>query len=183
MGREGEPWEYIGAYKDGVFDRLLPLYKSVVKYLPLPHEADTIVDLGCGIGMFTEVVFKAGYTKYIGIDFSPTMIGRSKKRVPEAKFIIGDLRDKETQKIIENYKIFVSLEVLEHIENDLDIIAAIPVNSLVIFSVPNFGGEFHVRHFNSEIEVIKRYNKLLRFDKYITIGNGVKRFLFKGIRY
>jgi len=180
MGREGEPWEYIGAYEPGVFDRLLPLYKAAVEYLPPPAAADIVIDLGCGIGMFTEVLFKAGYTKYIGIDFSPTMINHSKKRVPEAKFMVGDLRDKEIQKIIASYKIFVSLEVLEHIKNDLGIIAAIPIDSLVVFSVPSFDDELHVRYFNSEFEVIERYKGLIKFNKSTTIDG---RFLFKGIRY
>jgi len=183
MGREGEPWEYVGNYKPGVFDRLLPLYKAAIDYLPSPNDADTVVDMGCGIGMFAEVVFKTGYTKYLGIDFSPTMINKSKKRVPEAEFIVGNLKNEETQKTIKNYKIFVLLEVLEHIEDDLGVIRSIPINSLVVLSVPNFGGEFHVRHFNSELEVMKRYDKLLKFDKSTTIGNIPKRFLLKGIRY
>ncbi len=180
MGREGEPWEYIGAYKPGVFDRLLPLFKAAIEYLPLPNDADTIVDMGCGIGMFAEVVFNAGYTKYLGIDFSPTMINHSKKRVPEAKFMVGNLKDKEIHKLIENYRIFVLLEVLEHIEADLDVIATIPIDSLVILSVPSFGDPFHVRYFNSENDVIKRYKGLIKFNKSATIDH---RFLFRGIRY
>lgn len=180
MGIEGGPQDYLGNYKPGVFDRLLPLFKAAAEHLPPPNKADTIIDMGCGIGMFAEVVFSAGYTKYLGIDFSPTVIDLSKERVPEAEFIIGNLKDKEIHKLIENYRIFVLLEVLEHIEADLDIIATIPIDSLVILSVPSFDDPFHVRHFSSEAAVIKRYKGLIKFNKSATIDH---RFLFSGTRY
>ena len=180
MGIEGGPQNYLGNYRPGVFDRLLPLFTAAAEHLPPPNKASTIIDMGCGIGMFAEVVFNVGYTKYLGIDFSPTVITLSKKRVPEAEFIVGNLKDKEIHKLIENYKIFVLLEVLEHIEADLDIIAAIPSNSLVIFSVPSFDDPFHVRHFNSVNSVIKRYESLIKFNKSKTIDH---RFLFSCIRY
>jgi len=180
MGIEGEPKDYLGIHKSGIFERLLPLYNTVLEYLPKVQKSKTILDVGCGVGMFTEVLFKSNYSDYVGIDFSPTVIEIAKKRVPEAKFIVADLRDSETRKNFKQYSIFIMLEVLEHINDDLNVLKAIPSNSLVIFSVPSFDDPFHVRHFNSVNSVIKRYESLIKFNKSKTIGH---RFLFSCIRH
>jgi len=185
MGREGRSEEYIakGYFKPKIFRRYLPIYEKAISYLPPPEESDVVVDLGCGVGYFTKVFFEMGYTKYLGIDFSQDMIDASKKQVPYADFILGDLRDNETIKILQKYKIFVILETLEHIEKDIDIIKNIPKESLVIFSVPNFDGKFHVRYFNNIDEVIERFENFLEFkDSYIIKKKSAEFFLFKCIR-
>jgi len=167
MGREGTPEEYTGEpqLRPEYAARYSPSYETVIKHLPEPRECNTVVDLGCGVGNFAKVFLGVGYTKYLGIDFSPAIINYARERVPEATFIVGDLRSKETYEIFQKYRIFVSLEVLEHIENDLEVIKNIPCGSLVIFSVPNFDGPFHVRHFESMVEVFERYSPFLDFEE------------------
>jgi SAM-dependent methyltransferase len=44
-----------------------------------------IVDLGCGTGILSEVVFRAGYD-VLGIDLSPVMIEMARRRLPEGSF-------------------------------------------------------------------------------------------------
>jgi len=185
MGREGKAKEYVGdSYlKPKIFRRYLPIYKKAISYLPPVEECSTVVDLGCGVGYFAKVFFEMGYLKYIGIDFSQNMIEKSKKQVPSATFILGDLKNEEIYKIIQKHKIFVILETLEHIEKDLDVIKNIPKESLVIFSVPNFDGKFHVRYFKNADEVIKRFENFLEFkDIYINKMKHLEFFLFKSIR-
>jgi len=49
-----------------------------------------ILDLGCGSGIQSKQLFQAGL-EVIGLDLSPEMIREAKKKVPKAKFIIGDM--------------------------------------------------------------------------------------------
>jgi SAM-dependent methyltransferase len=49
-----------------------------------------VVDLGCGGGILSEAVSAAGYEVY-GIDLSPSMIDRARRRVPEARFAIESI--------------------------------------------------------------------------------------------
>jgi ubiquinone/menaquinone biosynthesis C-methylase UbiE len=49
-----------------------------------------ILDLGCGSGIQSKQLLQAGL-EVIGLDLSPEMIRQAKKRIPKAKFIVGDI--------------------------------------------------------------------------------------------
>lgn len=49
-----------------------------------------ILDLGCGSGIQSKQLLQAGL-EVIGLDLSPEMIRQAKKRIPKAKFIVGDM--------------------------------------------------------------------------------------------
>jgi SAM-dependent methyltransferase len=53
---------------------------------------NTVVDLGCGSGIFAEKLVEKGY-KIVGIDLSQDMIRLATKRVPNANFIHQSLFD------------------------------------------------------------------------------------------
>jgi SAM-dependent methyltransferase len=52
----------------------------------------TVVDLGCGTGIFAEIVSDAGYDVE-GVDLSPAMLELARKRAPKAHFMEGSLHD------------------------------------------------------------------------------------------
>lgn len=152
---------------------------------------EPIIDLGCGIGAFAKFLDNLGYKKYIGIDFSEKSIIRAKERFPDYEFICGNLKiiltDKICKKMMKDGKVFVCFEVLEHIENDKEIIKLLPDNSLLIFSVPNISGHGHVRWFNNMQEVEDRYKDILIFteEKIEMIKKGKphhRLFLFKAYK-
>src|SRR3989338_6938151 len=49
-----------------------------------------VLDLGCGSGIQSKQLFQAGL-EVVGFDLSPEIIRQAKKRVPGAKFIVGDM--------------------------------------------------------------------------------------------
>jgi len=49
-----------------------------------------VVDLGCGAGVLAEQVARAGYD-VLGIDLSPAMLRRARRRAPAARFKAGSL--------------------------------------------------------------------------------------------
>jgi ubiquinone/menaquinone biosynthesis C-methylase UbiE len=57
----------------------------------LPRNA-TILDVGCGAGPFAKLLVQAGFD-VVGVDFSASMLGMSRKNVPEAALIKGDLTE------------------------------------------------------------------------------------------
>jgi SAM-dependent methyltransferase len=51
-----------------------------------------VVDLGCGPGAWARRLGDAGYD-VLGVDISPAMIARAKRRAPRARFAVGSLVD------------------------------------------------------------------------------------------
>lgn len=49
-----------------------------------------VLDCGCGSGVQSKELFKKGL-EVVGLDLSPKMVSEAKKRVPKAKFIVGDM--------------------------------------------------------------------------------------------
>src|ERR1700679_2045047 len=49
-----------------------------------------VIDLGCGSGILSQAMFRAGYD-VLGIDISPSMIALARSRVPQGQFRVGSL--------------------------------------------------------------------------------------------
>jgi 2-polyprenyl-3-methyl-5-hydroxy-6-metoxy-1,4-benzoquinol methylase len=142
---------------------------------------DPVVDLGCGNGLFAQCLRARGYCgSYRGIDFSRRAIAEAEQllsltearvyapedEVPEAtyEFRVQDLRGwQELPGPETHYTTYVCLEVLEHLEDDVDLVARIPARARVIFSVPNFWSEAHVRTYDHVGTAFGRFGNLLDF--------------------
>ncbi len=64
------------------------LITAVVRLLGLPRGA-RVVDLGCGSGMLTELLRRAGYAS-IGLDISPKLLLLGREKYPGLELIEGD---------------------------------------------------------------------------------------------
>ncbi|KGP71255.1 class I SAM-dependent methyltransferase [Pontibacillus yanchengensis] len=145
------------------------LYVEVLSYLSSSEDMGTIIDLGCGTGRLARLLVNHGYTDYFGIDFSKNAIQEATAYVPEATFVMGDLYDRYILEIIQTYRTFIILEVLEHLERDREVIASLPKGSRVIISVPNFDNESHVRTFSNIEAIEERYESLLTIEDHVTL--------------
>lgn len=76
--------KYFGQYARRTAKDILPVIKKRVP------KGETILDLGCGSGILSEILLDAGYAVY-GIDISPNMIRLARQRVPEATFRVGSI--------------------------------------------------------------------------------------------
>lgn len=161
MGIEKGPEFYTGQgyIKDAAKENNMLIYKEAYKLLPDPKECLRVVDLGCGVGYFAELINNHAY---VGIDFSPHVLRIAKKNNPKKSFILADLNIK-TKQYVKNCT-YVCLETLEHIKDDLEVIRKIPSGSLIICSLPNRDFTSHVRFFKNQNEIIERYKKLIDFD-------------------
>jgi len=143
---------------------------------------EKIFEGGCGTGQFAQMLIENGKDYQLGIDFSKEAIKIAKNLNTEnkEKFKIWDLFELDKLKI--DYDLFLCLEVLEHIDNDLEILRKIEKNKKVILSVPNFKDYTHIRIFKDEKEIILRYGELIRIDniKIHEFYNGSKIFIING---
>jgi 2-polyprenyl-3-methyl-5-hydroxy-6-metoxy-1,4-benzoquinol methylase len=123
-----------------------------------------VLDLGCGPGQFAQLLYDKGIESYCGLDFSEQSIAMARQRCATYRFEQADISAPGT---IEShrYACVVSLEFLEHIEDDITVIQRIAPNTHVFATVPNYTSAGHVRYFTSELEVADRYETLLdRFE-------------------
>jgi 2-polyprenyl-3-methyl-5-hydroxy-6-metoxy-1,4-benzoquinol methylase len=123
-----------------------------------------IADVGCGTGRLARLLWLRGEHDYWGIDFSPVRIKEARRYVPEAQFTVGDVYAGHVRERIRGFYRVVALEILEHIQDDLGVIEAMPSGALVVFSVPTYDSAAHVRSFDSPKEAAHRYAELLDLD-------------------
>lgn len=184
-----EPEFYDRAMTDAHEPAMLPLEQSPWAHL---YEAAAdfvgigrpVCDLGSGTGRFAELLRRRGVTNYLGVDFSPAAVAEAILYVPSAEFVVDDLRTWTPDENRGSNTVYVTLEVLEHLEDDIDLIRRIPVGHEVIFSVPNYGGEAHLRTFNDVSDAWTRYGHLVTFKAWQLIGAGPLYFihLYRAVR-
>lgn len=124
-----------------------------------------ILEIGCGNGQFANMLFDNGITNYKGFDFSPIAVRMAKKNNQKysENFVVDNAYTSELYNY--NYNNVVILEVLEHIERDFLVLDRINKNTTIIFSVPNFNSESHVRWFNSKDDIEKRYGDIINIKE------------------
>jgi 2-polyprenyl-3-methyl-5-hydroxy-6-metoxy-1,4-benzoquinol methylase len=136
------------------------------------QRAARVLEVGCGTGQFAEMLYDEGIASYLGFDFSEVAVRLAKKRVPQYMFLVADALNTD---IFKSYQCdaIVCTEVLEHIEDDLRVVARFPSGCRCLCTVPNFPYVSHVRHFDNANAVAERYSSF--FDDFsVTTLRGVR---------
>ncbi|MCM8612185.1 methyltransferase [Accumulibacter sp.] len=146
--RHGSLSEYVGVWRE-------------IVALLVGANCRRVLDLGCGPGQFAEFL-RDQHTpiEYVGIDFSETAVENARARCPEYRFEVCTLPSEAAMTRLPCDAV-VCTEVLEHIEQDREVLRSVPGEVLVIATVPNFDSFGHVRHFLTADEVSARYGDLL----------------------
>ena len=144
----------------------LPVYEAAIRLLPrLP-----IVDLGCGTGRFAKLVLRELNVPYYGYDFAPAVVEEAARYCQVGRLEVADIREWEHGPDLPDECCYVLLEVLEHLDDDRDALMRIPPGLPVVFSVPNFWSESHVRRFLQPRHVFDCYGDLLDFDAWQSVA-------------
>jgi len=110
-----QPYEYEEASKIDFYNRLvqLPFFKGSGK----------ILDVGCGMGgIFCALPPGTGLTKF-GIDFSHIAIEKTKCRIPDGTFVVGDVHSLPFEN--DFFQRVICTETLEHVDNPFAVVAEI----------------------------------------------------------
>ncbi len=160
------------SYYDGVFadspkyaqdadaSVYVPAWRRIVQALE-SCGAGSVLDLGCGPGQFAEFLGRhLPRIAYCGVDFSPVAIQQARERCPAFRFEQRELPLPETSDL-PPFDVVICTEVLEHVERDRDILAALPAGVPVLATVPNYDSFGHLRVFRDIESVTSRYGDLL----------------------
>lgn len=166
--------EYIKHYRNSIY---YPVWQNILKYvrqIPQPK----ILEIGCGTGQLAQFLYDEGFRDYKGFDNNEEMLEIARKNSPQS-FVIADANDK---KVFEtDYNIVIATEVLEHLENDLDMLVNIKKGINFLFSIPSFKCDGHLRWFNSAPEITNYYFDRLYIKELIRLRNPNKWFIGWGI--
>lgn len=157
----GSAGNYHRHYKQSFY---YPSWQQAMSYL-LPLNRDTsILEIGCGPGQFANMLFDNGFTNYIGFDYAAEGVALAKQNNPERanQFVVGDAF--QTELMEKEYGLVICFEVLEHVQNDLELLQRIRPGTQMLLSVPNFNDPYHVRFFKNEGEVRERYSQVIRIS-------------------
>ena len=150
-----------------------PLYKSVFEEV-VRLGGQHVLEVGCGSGSFAHLLFDSSELDYHGFDFSAAAINSARARTGRSdRFSVACAGDEAP--MAHSYDTIVCLEVLEHIEHDLDVVQVWKPGCACVCSVPNFDQPDHVRYFRHEDEVRKRYQGLIDLDRVQRIPRALVR--------
>jgi len=180
-------------YYDDVFERqeayrcppeeshYYPLWLAVLSLIKDPVR---ILDVGCGPGQFAALCAGEGH-EYVGLDWSQVAIEIGREGPGE--FHLVDLQQDRTH-FKDDYDVATFIEFLEHVPDDLEILADVPQGRTVILTVPDYPGAEHFRFFSDLDQVTHRYQSLITVAARMILsgksrqGRSVKMFVLKGVR-
>jgi trans-aconitate methyltransferase len=154
----------------------LETYDRVARMID-PHEE--VVDLGCGTGRFIELLYRREhYARVTGVDWSATALAEARAyatakhhEAPAPDWLLCDLDEWRPDPLRSGNTVFVCTEVLEHLEDDLNLVRRIPPGHRFIITVPNFDSESHVRKFVGAGDIWARYASLLHIRSWSMVGS------------
>lgn len=91
---------------------------TLIKWLlKVGNKSDKILDQGCGIGQYALSVYKFGFKKVVGLDFSEKLLKKAEQNAKnlkyEVKFVKGDIRNMPFNN--NSFDVVISGGVIEHV--------------------------------------------------------------------
>ena len=88
-----------------MFDRIAPVYDPMNRVMTIGLDlrwrrlgaravvrpGDRVLDAACGTGDFAVADLRAGAARVVGLDFSPRMLERARRKAPQVEWVEGDL--------------------------------------------------------------------------------------------
>ena len=88
-----------------MFDRIAPVYDVMNRVMTMGLDlrwrrlgaravvrpGDSVLDAACGTGDFAVADLRAGAARVVGLDFSPRMLERARRKAPQVEWVEGDL--------------------------------------------------------------------------------------------
>lgn len=142
--------------------RLIRLKHRYIKFFQAANKNELVIEIGCGSGQFLDVLKKAGFTKVVGVEPSPSYADIPKDvsiHCSDAISYLAEVPDGTVGTI-------VAMDVLEHIPKD-DLVTLFKVmadrllpGGLVIFRVPNMASPLGLFNYYGDLTHVTGLNEV-----------------------
>lgn len=163
---DGGQKEYDRLWRDcwGNMQRLGPVHRHIREDLVKRVRSlrvESILDVGCGSGDNLEVLALLGVRQLAGVDISDEALNRARHRVPTAQL---SLLDVERAALPQQFDLVISIQVLEHLLDDVAALSNIANMSRRYVFVSTMQGrmrtsELHIGHVRN-YSVVELHRKL-----------------------
>src|SRR3954464_9625090 len=124
-----------------------PLHTAVLEATAV-GPATTLLDLGCGTGLFARAATDRG-ARVTGIDLDPAAVARATAEVPEGVFVVGDAQEPPPGP----FDVVVAVQLLMHVADPVAVLAAAGrTGAVVAASVWGREDECDVRLFGEALD-------------------------------
>ncbi|MEW6263495.1 MAG: class I SAM-dependent methyltransferase [Thermodesulfobacteriota bacterium] len=122
-----------------------------------------VADIGCGTGPFVEVMVERRQRPevYWGVDQDMDKIETARGLYPDWSFAYGDFFTGRVKNELVKFDAYLLVRVLEHVEDDLGLLAGLESGRPVVLAVAGFEAPGQVRWFQDQHSVRERYFSLL----------------------
>lgn len=181
------------------YDDVWFAWRDMQRYAPAPRylrrmvmkelnrlSFDSVLDVGCGEGTLLKMIGEKYPTVALaGCEFSETALRYSREQLPQSRFFHLDILKDDISNV--SYDLLISVQVLEHLEDDVLAIERMRemCKRYLLVSVP--GGTFdengrqngHFRHYTKQDLVRKMEKAGFRVIRAFTCGWPVHSFLYR----
>jgi SAM-dependent methyltransferase len=168
-------WSKILLNNSGRYNEEITDWSYIYYYMGINMQGHKVLDVGCGLGHLAKHLTSIG-KDVTALDFSSVALEETAKRVPGIKTIHANIT--QHHELLIGYDVICFAEVIEHVQDDIGVINAIPKGTEVLFSVPPYGGDGHVRYFDSIEDVHNRYDQLIKFLLVEVVGSPTSKAYF-----
>ncbi|MCK4965695.1 class I SAM-dependent methyltransferase, partial [bacterium] len=98
-----------------MYDVKKNIFSGMLKNVNIDIAGKKVLEIGCGVGYWTEYCRDSGCADYVGIDISETAVRTLQEEYPDYRFISGDVSE---LKMDEQFEIVLMIDVTQHIVDD-----------------------------------------------------------------
>lgn len=168
---------YKNARKTGGYNtaRYKAVYDTVMDWLLWAKTEPTVLECGCGVGVLGGRIVEDGY-KYRGFDFSLNALAECPPLIKKHIYL-RNAYDRFTWSDGWYYDTVIAIEVFEHLD-DLRVLSFVPVDTRVIFSIPDFSSRSHLRTYPDEESIREYYKDVLTIHDVVKIQTQENKAIF-----
>lgn len=102
---------YCGVEDSKIYKGIFQRFDKLMRQFKIGHN-NSILDIGCGVGVYTDYFSKRHFNNYKGIDLHTDMINELKKKYSDYKFEVKDICKENVQG---KYDLILMISVTQHI--------------------------------------------------------------------